>query len=76
MVRSTLLNISELGLPSGLQDALNELVCGKVAIFRNGEENCLEWNASRNIHFDSIDEVEFCAIFSLIEHQDDPEQVV
>ena len=76
MVRSTLPNISESGTPLGLRGTLNELVCGKVTIFKNGKENCLESNVGRNIHLDSIDKVEFCAIPSLIEHRDDPEQVV
>ena len=76
MVRSTLPNISESGTPLGLRGTFNELVCGKLTIFRNGEEMRLESNKSRNVHFDLIHEVEFCAIFSSIEYRDDPEQVV
>ena len=64
LVRSTLPNISESGTPLGLRGTLNELVCGKVSIFENGEENHLEWTESRNIHFGLTSDDEFCVILS------------
>ena len=76
MVRSTLPNISESGTPSGLRGTLNELVCGKVSIFQNGEENDSESNESRNIDFHLSSDDEFCVILSQNEDRDDPEQVV
>ena len=76
LVRSTLPNISESGTPSGLRGTLNELVGGKVSIFRKGTENHLESNQGRNINFSLTDDDEFCAILSRNEHRDDPEQVV
>ena len=64
LVRSTLLNISESGTPSGLRGILNELVCGEGPIFQNGKENHLGSNKSRNIHFSLTSDDEFCVILS------------
>ena len=64
------------GTPSGLRGTLNELGCGKVSIFGNGEEDHSESNESRNIHFDLTSDHEFCAILRRNEHRDAPEQVV
>ena len=76
MVRSTLPNICESGTPSGLRGALNELVCGKVSVFRNRAEYDPESNESRKVHFALIGYDVFCAILSRNEHRDDPEKVV
>ena len=76
MVRSTLPNISEMGIPSGLRGTFNELVGGKVSIFQNGKANHAESKESRNIHFDLTSNDEFCAILSQNEFRDDPEQIV
>ena len=76
MVRSTLPNIFESGTPLGLRGTLNELVYGKVSIFRNRADNRSESNESRNIHFGLTSDDEFCAILSGNEHRDDLEKVV
>ena len=74
MVRSTLPNISESGTALGLRGTLNELECGKVSIFQNGEENHSESNESRNIDFHLSSDDEFCEIPGQNEHRDAPEQ--
>ena len=76
LVRSTLPNISESGIPSGLRGTLNELKYGKMSFFQSGEEHQSKSNESRNIDFHLLADDEFCAILSQNEHQDDPEQVV
>ena len=75
-MRSTLPNISESGTPSGLRGTFNELVYGKVSIFRNGGKHHSESNESRNMHFDLKGDDEFCAILSRNDFRDDPEKVV
>ena len=74
-IHSSTSHICESGTPSGLRGTLNELGCGKVTFFLKSWKICWESNQSRNIHFSLINEVELCAIFSLHEHQYDPEQV-
>ena len=77
VVRSTLLNISESGTSSGRASGHSQRVgMRKSGSFQNGEERCSESYRSRNIYFASINAVEFCAIFSLIERQDDLEKIV